>query len=192
MASSSKQILQNKEEKKKVKIRKRYLFAGEYITYVPSGVFIGPSRLICAREVVEVSEDSTDAKKWPLYQDGQPVNEGTQPQASESSSIPLTTTANASSSMPQNPSPKKPGPRKPKRVLGAFPSSSTQKPKQLTTLDKSLMDWKTHTGDASLQDELETNRKGGGYLERVEFLKRVDERKEENLESLKSRKRRKL
>jgi hypothetical protein len=54
------------------------------------------------------------------------------------------------------------------------------------------MDWKTHTVDSALQNELDANRKSGGYLEKVEFLQRVEERKEENLESLKSRKRRKL
>lgn len=54
------------------------------------------------------------------------------------------------------------------------------------------MDWKAHTGDSTLQDELDANRKAGGYLGKVEFLKRVDERKEENLESMQSRKRRKL
>lgn len=54
------------------------------------------------------------------------------------------------------------------------------------------MDWKTHTQGTELQDELEANRKGGGYLEKVEFLQRVEGRKEETLEALKSRKRRKL
>lgn len=55
-----------------------------------------------------------------------------------------------------------------------------------------MMDWKAHTMSADLQAELDTNRKSGGYLEKVEFLQRVEERKEENLEAMKSRKRRKL
>ncbi len=54
------------------------------------------------------------------------------------------------------------------------------------------MDWKAHTQNPELQDELEANRRGGGYLEKVDFLQRVEDRREENLEAMKSRKRRKL
>lgn len=54
------------------------------------------------------------------------------------------------------------------------------------------MDWKNHvgTGPSELQDELEANKRAGGYLEKVSFLQRVDERKEEVLEANKDRKRR--
>jgi hypothetical protein len=45
---------------------------------------------------------------------------------------------------------------------------------------------------SSLKDELEAHRKAGGYLEKVEFLTRVEERKEENLDVMKSSKRRRL
>jgi hypothetical protein len=41
-----------------------------------------------------------------------------------------------------------------------------------------------------MKDELEANRRGGGYLEKVEFLNRVDARKEDALEASKSTKRR--
>lgn len=57
------------------------------------------------------------------------------------------------------------------------------------------MDWQSHVQaeqHSGLRDELEANRKAGGYLEKVQFLKRVEERKDETLESLKSSKRRKL
>ena len=60
-------------------------------------------------------------------------------------------------------------------------------------LEKSSMDWRSHVGsneDSGLKDELEANRRGGGYLEKVEFLERVQERKEEVLENNKSTKRR--
>lgn len=127
-------------------------------------------------------EDSPDVKKWPIYH-GQDTEPGCELQTT---SLSLPGHINPSSS------PKKPGPRKPKKTLGPLPSTSNRKAKKLTTLNKSLMDWKAHTGDSTLQDELDANRKAGGYLGKVEFLKRVDERKEENLESMQSRKRRKL
>ncbi|THH00045.1 hypothetical protein EW026_g2422 [Hermanssonia centrifuga] len=91
---------------------------------------------------------------------------------------------------------KRPGPRKPKTQLGPLPGA--QKVKKLTTLDKSTMDWRSHvegaeaSGSSKLKDELEANRRGGGYLEKVEFLKRVEERKEEALEASKSGKRRRV
>ena len=56
------------------------------------------------------------------------------------------------------------------------------------------MDWKSHVAtsgtDSGLQDELTANRRGGGYLEKVEFLQRVGERREEALEASKAGKRR--
>jgi len=99
------------------------------------------------------------------------------------------------SSAAGKPNIRRPGPRKPKTTLAALPGSS--KPKKLTTLDKSAMDWRSHVqaeqeSGSSIKDELEANRRAGGYLEKVEFLKRVEERKEETLDSLKSNKRRKL
>jgi hypothetical protein len=96
-----------------------------------------------------------------------------------------------SASKPQPAPGKRPGPRKPKTSLAALPSS--QKAKKLTTLDKSAMDWNAHVNtqqDAAIKDELEANRRGGGYLEKVEFLKRVEERKDDALEASKSKRRR--
>lgn len=140
-----------------------------------------------AREIVEVPEDSPDAKKWPLYH-----GQDTETDCERFSAASLSLPGQPDSSSLLNPLPKKSGPRKPKKTLGPLPSASNQKAKKLTTLDKSLMDWKAHTGDSALRDELDANRKAGGYLEKVEFLKRVDERKEENLDHMQNKKRRKL
>ncbi|KAG6850749.1 hypothetical protein H0H93_009372 [Arthromyces matolae] len=85
---------------------------------------------------------------------------------------------------------KRPGPRKSKVTLAAIP---TQKAKKLSTLEKSAMDWQAHVQSSSqsgLSDELEANRRGGGYLEKVAFLNRVDERRDDILESSKGSKRR--
>ena len=64
-------------------------------------------------------------------------------------------------------------------------------PTALTTLDKSALDWRSHvqshTGDsnqaAPLRDELDANRRGGGYLEKVAFMQRVEQRREGLLEA---------
>lgn len=169
-------------------------------------------RLSTCSEVVEVLEDSPEAKKWPLWKE--PLTESSNEASSEVSilapPVPVTASSNPSLSPTQTPnSPilleststpasakpplRKPGPRKPKTSLAPLPGPS--KTKKLSTLDKSAMDWQTHVHaeqHSGLKDELEANRKAGGYLEKVQFLKRVEERKDGTLESLKSTKRRKL
>ncbi|KAK7020415.1 bucentaur or craniofacial development-domain-containing protein [Favolaschia claudopus] len=148
-----------------VKVQKRYLFAGEYTT-----------------EVVEVSEDSADAKKWPLW---------FPPETSQaSSSAEASTSSSAHSTIEARPPAKpRPGPRKSKTTLATIP---TQKARKLSTLDKSAMDWQAHVNSepSEMKDELDANRRGGGYIEKVEFLSRVDARKEDALEASKSTKRR--
>ncbi|KAK0204208.1 bucentaur or craniofacial development-domain-containing protein, partial [Desarmillaria ectypa] len=148
-----------------VKVEKRYLFAGENVV-----------------EVVEVPEDSPDAKKWPL------LSESTE----EGSSTTTESPPIASGTSTPVPPKKKPGPRKGKLYLKDLPGPSKQKPKKLTTLDKSAMDWRSHVSaePSSFKDELEANRRGGGYLEKIEFLERVGERREGALEASKSNKRR--
>ncbi|KAF4616476.1 hypothetical protein D9613_008438 [Agrocybe pediades] len=186
-----------------VKVEKRYLFAGKEVI-----------------EVVEVPENSADAKKWPRWKDPA-TNTGDGPdcgpkssseslatnEVKESPVAPIistppdnTTTTpvdnDAQRSSTPKPAPRKPGPRKSKVSLAPLPGSS--KAKKLTTLDKSAMDWRNHiqsqqqSGSSDAVDELEANRRSGGYLEKVEFLKRVEERREDNLDAAKSMKRRKL
>jgi len=157
---------------------------------------------------VEVPENSPEAQKWPRWKG---PNSDSHPE-SASLDVPNETTASdvvqsvdstidsgkqsePSSSVVLKPGPpKRSGPRKPKTILAPIPSS---KAKKLTTLDKSAIDWRAHIQaeqeiGSSLKDELEAHRRTGGYLEKVEFLKRVEDRKEENLDAMKSSKRRKL
>jgi hypothetical protein len=152
-------------------------------------------------EVIEVLEDSDDVKKWPLWT---PKGEDT---ASESSvagapeaqpeNAPLTVPSehaiplSSAIARPEQPLPKKPGPRKSKTKLGPLPEPT--KPKKLTTLDKSAMDWKAHVSsarDPSLKHDLDANRREGGYLEKVAFLQRVEERKDQAFDANKPNKRR--
>jgi hypothetical protein len=152
------------------------------------------------REVVEVPEDSPEVKKWPIWRTQDEIS---QPSASTSSVAeePTAASAGVESTAPSTPAAarttppagKRPGPRKPKAQLAELPGRGATKAKKLTTLDKSVMDWKAHvqsSESAGLQDELEANRRGGGYLEKVDFLQRVEERKDAVFEAAKAGKRR--
>jgi hypothetical protein len=52
------------------------------------------------------------------------------------------------------------------------------------------MDWRTHVTSSDVKDELDANRRGCGYLEKMDFLKRVEDRREDAYEASKSNKRR--
>jgi len=164
---------------------------------------------LCERndsEIIDVPEDSTDAKKWPLWKPLEGQNEVAFPHES-GSGIPTPSTeepppavgaAAASSSSSSVPSAqplttKRPSRRKPKLQLAELPSAVSQKGKKLTTLEKSALDWKAHvttSDETELASELEANRRGGGYLEKVEFLQRVGDRKGQAFEANKDHKRR--
>ncbi|KAG9218176.1 hypothetical protein CCMSSC00406_0008115 [Pleurotus cornucopiae] len=119
-------------------------------------------------DVVEVEEDCEDAKRWP--------------RACKTSSP----SASASTNSTPRPPAKRPGPRRPKVTLAPLP---WRKAKKLSTLEKSAMDWRAHVAaeaGSGLQEELDVNRKGGGYLEKVDFLGRVDGRKDGILEASRS------
>ena len=155
------------------------------------------------REVVDVPEDSEDAKRWPRWASPLEISRNTQDKADAASSssllLPIPSPAPASSTFtPASTSTlakpaKRPGPRRPKTTLAPLPGQQP-KAKKLTVLDKSAMDWKSHIAtsstDSGLQDELAANRRGGGYLEKVEFLQRVGDRREEALDASKAGKRR--
>ncbi|KAL5498521.1 hypothetical protein ACEPAH_1874 [Sanghuangporus vaninii] len=198
---------------KLVKIERRYRFAGEEVS-----------------EVIEVPEDSEDARKWPRWipqsaqgeqvptngasredakgdalpaaieNKSQPPNAPHPSKASESSKDAVSSTSGSKSTVStatKLTSHPKPGPRKPKTTLPPLPSS---KPKKLTTLEKSAMDWRAHIsqndsttettpGGISIADELERNRRNGGYLEKVAFLERVGNRREDLFEESRKKRR---
>lgn len=52
------------------------------------------------------------------------------------------------------------------------------------------MDWNNHTsGDRTINDELEANRRAGGYLQKTDFLDRVGERRMDTYEERRKRQR---
>jgi hypothetical protein len=144
------------------------------------------------REIVQVPADSEDAKKWPLSSESGPSNQDVADMdkpTSISSAAPVLANSDSAN---ENSKQKTHGPRKSKLVLPSLPTSSKPKAKKLTTLDKSSMDWKVHVDSdgATTKDELEANRRSGGYLGKVEFLQRVSERKDNILEDNQAKKRR--
>ena len=67
----------------------------------------------------------------------------------------------------------KPPPKK-KRKSKLDPGPSPIPPPKLTTLQKSNLDWKSYTqSDETLSNELDYNKKSGGYLSRFDFLERT-------------------
>jgi hypothetical protein len=194
---------------RRVTIAKTYLFAGKHITYVftPLSFFVSSSHTALAltfvvyarastfsREVVEVAEGSEEATKWPrarptsnavsaLASSSTPcASEGEEEGKGDSPAPPVSTST---------PGAKRPGPRRPRTALPSLPKASQAK--KITTLDKSAMDWRAHVASQSgdVKGELDANRRGGGYLEKVDFLKRVEDRREDAFEASKSSKRRK-
>ncbi|KAH8116105.1 hypothetical protein DFH11DRAFT_1688241 [Phellopilus nigrolimitatus] len=186
-----------------VTVEKKYRFAGALVT-----------------EIVEVPEDSEDAKKWPLLRSPAPAPQeagaaAPEPAPPPTARSPRDASASATVESPAGPSTvrvpaappssdtpplggqarPRPGPRRPKTALAAPPAQG--KPRKLSTLEKSAMDWRAHVAGAGagpaeaegLADELERNRRGGGFLEKVAFLERVGERREELFEGGRKRRR---
>ncbi|KAF9568085.1 Craniofacial development protein 1 [Mortierella alpina] len=62
-----------------------------------------------------------------------------------------------------------------------------KKPAKLNTLEKSKLDWKNFVGKEGIEDELKHHNKDG-YMEKVAFLQRTDERRDQTYQELKKRK----
>ncbi|WVQ73877.1 hypothetical protein IAR50_003458 [Cryptococcus sp. DSM 104548] len=88
------------------------------------------------------------------------------------------------------PAPKPKGPPRRKRQTLEQMSAALDKGKKMTTLEKSQMDWRSHTSSSTkMEDELAANRRSGGYLATRDFLDRVGERKADTFDQQGSRRR---
>jgi len=159
------------EPKKMVKVVKKVRYAGEDIT-----------------QVIEALEDSKEAKEWPLWKKDARESSASKEDTTKEQKSDLSTLASTSAAPPKSKTLAS-IPRK-RKTLGDVP---TGKAKKISTLDKSLMDWNSHLStnpNRQMRDELEANRRAGGYIERVEFMQRVSERKEEGRQMATSKRRR--
>ena len=62
-----------------------------------------------------------------------------------------------------------------------------KKPAKMNTLEKSKLDWNTFVGKEGIEDELKHHNKDG-YMEKVAFLQRTDERRDQEYQLLKKKK----
>ncbi|KAG0283261.1 swr complex subunit [Linnemannia gamsii] len=63
-----------------------------------------------------------------------------------------------------------------------------KKPPKLNTLEKSKLDWNNFVGKEGIEDELKHHNKDG-YMEKVAFLQRTDERRDQEYQQLKKNRR---
>ncbi|KAG8680134.1 hypothetical protein FRC09_018460, partial [Ceratobasidium sp. 395] len=155
-------------------------------------------------EKVQVAEDSAEAVEWKRRHLPAATSEETSVAAGPSPSIvpaprapnlinPTSRPSSAGSIKgTSTPTTTKPKPVvKPRKSLSGMAAAT--KPKKLTTLEKSKLDWQSHLGTVTPgeRDELERNRQSGGtgYLEKVDFLARVGERRENAFEDSKRKQR---
>ncbi|KAF8594667.1 hypothetical protein BDV93DRAFT_611784 [Ceratobasidium sp. AG-I] len=173
-------------EAKTITIDRSYRFAGQDVV-----------------EKVEVAEDSKEAKEWRSRQLSPRITPENASTATSPSKLDtpapsthqveplLSSSVDTPVVAPPAVAPKPKVATKPRKSLSSLAAAA--KPKKLTTLEKSRLDWQSHVSAATLdeRDELERNRKAGGtgYLQKVDFLARVGERRENAFEDSKRKRR---
>lgn len=132
---------------------------------------------------------SAEARKWPTV-DVSPSGYSPLGNGNGSGSAPLGNASSVANALNAGPSTngaersKKTSPalRRGRGSLAAL-ATAAAKPKKLTMLEKSKLDWNSHLASSASKEEVEeleqSRRDGAGYLDRVGFLQRVDERKED-------------
>ncbi|KAI8063653.1 bucentaur or craniofacial development-domain-containing protein [Gilbertella persicaria] len=76
--------------------------------------------------------------------------------------------------------PKKSTPKRPKSNLSSLVSKYNIKEPKMNTLEKSKLDWQGFVDKEGIRDELKYKNKDG-YMEKVAFLQRVDDRRLDQL-----------
>ncbi|KAI8060594.1 bucentaur or craniofacial development-domain-containing protein [Gongronella butleri] len=110
---------------------------------------------------------ATEAQETPS-----PSNSASSTPASSSASTPPTHTASPDTAA----SSKRPKVVRPKSTLSALASQYNIKVPKMNTLDKSRLDWQSFVDREGIKDDLKYTNKDG-YLEKVAFLNRVDDRR---------------
>ncbi|KAF9515135.1 hypothetical protein BS47DRAFT_1342295 [Hydnum rufescens UP504] len=161
--------------------------------------------------MMEVPEDSNDARVWVASQTANPPNviaspmlstsvpeacshspfhPSTSAQSPSSPALPIRSTPTTSTSVAISgitPKTTTTGPKK----AGGLSALLTSRPKKISALEKSRLDWNEHISSEStdVKSELEANRRGGGFLAKMDFLGRVEGRRE-NIDAAKGKRKR--
>jgi hypothetical protein len=149
-------------EQEKIKITSTYEFAGKTVT-----------------EEKWVDTDSQEAKAY--------LNSAKLTSKLESDKATSTSTSTAAAAAAENGTPKKPllrRKRKRESLLDAVISNSSKT--KLSTLEKSRLDWATYVDKNKINDELKYKNKSG-FLEKQDFLNRVESRRDDLYKNAKSK-----
>ncbi|OWZ70605.1 hypothetical protein AYX14_03987 [Cryptococcus neoformans] len=172
-----------KEAEEMVEIKRPRRFAGETIYETVRLRVSDPEAVAHLNSLAakpDLDEDKPDlATKQPLSQQKTPTLPPPASRDPDKSTAAVNTNAPTSTSVvaPSVTARPKGPPRRKRQTLEQM-SAALDKGKKMTTLEKSQMDWKSHTSSsASMADELAANRRNGGYLEKKDFLDRVGERR---------------
>ncbi|KAG2180437.1 hypothetical protein INT44_003441 [Umbelopsis vinacea] len=136
----------------------------------------------------EMNSPSTVEKstKQPLDDISSSMNRSSdaanQADSKNASKIPTPASSGASSPAESTPALKKPTIARPKSNLSALVSQYNIKTPKMNTLDKSKLDWQGYVDREGIRDDLKYKNKDG-YMEKVAFLQRVDDRRIQDLKA---------
>ncbi|KAK4683752.1 hypothetical protein P7C73_g6477, partial [Tremellales sp. Uapishka_1] len=166
MQSEDKAITSGNQERKVelVSVQRARRFAGETLYETVELPANDPEAIAFLAKKISSESPSQEAVASPIAED-----------SSASASLVETPATPAAAKPKPKPAPR----RKPRQSLEAM-AAAIDKGKKMTTLEKSQLDWKSHmaTADDKMREEVEANRRGGGYLEKRDFLERVEERRD--------------
>ncbi|XAO26919.1 hypothetical protein I312_105760 [Cryptococcus bacillisporus CA1280] len=172
-----------KEMEELVEIKRPRRFAGETIYETVRLRASDPEAVAYFNRLAakpDHDEDKSDsATKQPLPQQETPTPIPSAPSGQDKSTTDVKADVSVTTSVvvPSVATRPKGPPRRKRQTLEQM-SAALDKGKKMTTLEKSQMDWKSHTSsNASMEDELVANRRNGGFLEKKDFLDRVGERR---------------
>ncbi|KAI8604132.1 craniofacial development protein 1-like protein [Dissophora ornata] len=156
------------ESAKMVTITTTYDFAGETVTVT--------------KDVPENSKEARDAA-----QKNKTGNDNNNTLSTSASTASPSTSISSSTSAPSS----EIGPvryvRKKSTLDELAATYGVKKPPKLNTLEKSKLDWNNFVGKEGIEDELKHHNKDG-YMEKVAFLQRTDERRDIEYQMLKKKK----
>ncbi|KAI8083543.1 bucentaur or craniofacial development-domain-containing protein [Thamnidium elegans] len=129
-----------------------------------------------------VTEEDASVKKTRIDAIWADMNEPKKEQAKPAAAVTETNTTAEASTTPVNAVKKRIQMKRPKSTLSSLVSQYNIKEPKMNTLDKSKLDWQGYVDREGIRDDLKYKNKDG-YMEKVAFLQRVDDRRLNHLKS---------